>query len=263
MSSPILEVNRLCFCCQGNTILRDVSLALFSGQRLALVGPNGAGKTTLLKCVHRIVTGWSGSVRLDRKDLATYSQRDLARWMAYVPQGVMVGSPFVVKDFVAMGRYAYQGLSGRLNADDRRAVEKALDLTDTMELQNRSLPTLSGGERQRVLLAAALAQETQLLLLDEPTAFLDPRNESAFWRVLSHVHHERKLTLITVTHDLNRAVLMHDRLLALKEGQVHYAGAAKDFMQEEHLSQVYDSPFLLTAHPQSEIPVVLPEVSAL
>lgn len=262
MTSPLLTANRLCYTCQGQPILRDISLELYSGQRLALVGPNGAGKTTLLKCLHRIIDGWSGSVRLHQKDLGSYRQRDLARWMAYVPQCGMQESPFVVKDFVAMGRYAYQGLSGRLRAKDRRAVHDALDLTETQVLQNRRLPTLSGGERQRVLLAAALAQETRLLLLDEPTAFLDPRHETAFWRVLAKVHRERNLTLITVTHDLNRAVLMHDQVLALKKGQVFYAGAAQDFMQEHLLVQVYDSPFLLTAHPHAEIPVVLPEVCA-
>jgi iron complex transport system ATP-binding protein len=243
-------------------VLHTVSLSLRSGERLALVGPNGAGKTTLLKCLNRILTGWSGSITLEGKDLTAYGHRELARWMAYVPQAGVQAPPFSVEAFVSMGRYPYQGLLARPNKQDRRAVDEALDLTDTTFLRDRPLYALSGGERQRVILAAALAQEAKLLLLDEPTVFLDPRHEAAFCAVLMRVHEERNLTMITATHDLNRAVLMHEHVVALKQGRVLFSGEPVEFMTRTVLQNVYDNPFLLISHPDAGHPMVLPEVPA-
>jgi iron complex transport system ATP-binding protein len=261
-SNPLLTVRDVSLQRQDREVLRAVSMDLKHGERLALVGPNGAGKTTLLKCLNRILTGWSGSITLAGKALASYRHRELARWMAYVPQGAAQTAPFSVETFVTMGRYAYQGPLARPNQQDRRAVDAALDLTDTAFLQDRPLHRLSGGEYQRVLLAAALAQEAQILLLDEPTAFLDPRHEAAFCAVLARVHQERDLTMITVTHDLNRAVLMHDHLVALKEGQVVFSGPPASFMTPSTLQDVYENRFLLTSHPATGHPMVLPEVPA-
>ena len=182
--------------------------------------------------------------------------------MAYVPQTGSQTGPFPVEAFVMMGRYPYQGPLARPTRQDRRAVEAALDLTDTTALRDRPLHMLSGGECQRVMLAAALAQEAHLLLLDEPTVFLDPKHEAAFWAVLARVHQERDLTMITVTHDLNRAVLMHDHLVALKQGRVVFSGTPAAFMTAATLQEVYDNPFLLTSHPATGHPMVIPEVPA-
>jgi iron complex transport system ATP-binding protein len=258
-SALLLVVRDVSLVRQGRSVLRGVSLDLERGRRLVLVGPNGAGKTTLLKCLNRILGGWSGSITLTGRDLNAYSHRQLARWMAYVPQAGVQTAPFSVEVFVAMGRYPYQGPLARLTAQDRQAVDAALELTDTVFLRDRAMHALSGGERQRVLLAAALAQEAQILLLDEPTVFLDPRHEAAFCAVLSRVHQERNLTMITVTHDLNRAVLMHDRLVALKQGEVVFSGTPESFMTGAHLEEVYENSFLLTRHPTTGHPMVLPE----
>ena len=259
-SAPMIMVEGLSVTRRARPVLKDICLQVEPGERLALVGPNGAGKTTLLKCLNRILTGWSGRIRLAGQDLDTYSQRDLAQRMAYVPQTGPHQTPFTVEVFVSMGRYAYQGPLARANGRDRQAVEDALALTDTAVLRDRMLGHLSGGETQRVMLAAALAQESQVLLLDEPTVFLDPRHEAAFHRVLTRVHRERQLTLITVTHDLNRAVLMHDTLMALRQGQVVYHGSPNAFMAPDILNSVYENAFLLTTHPITGSPVVLPEV---
>jgi iron complex transport system ATP-binding protein len=182
--------------------------------------------------------------------------------MAYVPQTGVQTAPFSVEVFVTMGRYPYQGPLARPSQQDRKAVDAALDLTDTAFLRDRSLHTLSGGERQRVLLAAALAQEAQILLLDEPTVFLDPRHEAAFCAVLARVHQERAMTMITVTHDLNRAILMHDYLVALKQGRVVFSGTPSSFMTRATLQEVYENPFLVTSHPTTGQPMVVPEVPA-
>ena len=143
-------------------------------------------------------------------------------------------APFSVEAFVALGRYPYQGPLARLTRQDRLAVDSALELTDTAFLRARPMHALSGGERQRVMLAAALAQEARILLLDEPTVFLDPQHEAAFCALLARVHQERDLTMITVTHDLNRAVLMHDHLVALKDGRVAFSGTPSSFMDADH-----------------------------
>jgi iron complex transport system ATP-binding protein len=182
--------------------------------------------------------------------------------MAYVPQTGVPNSPFSVETFVNMGRYPYQGLLARPNGQDRLAVDEALDLTDTTFLRDRPLHTLSGGERQRVILAAALAQEARILLLDEPTVFLDPRHEAVFYAVLTQVQKQRDLTMITATHDLNRAVLMHDHVLALKQGRVLLSGPPVAFMTRTVLQDVYDNPFLLISHPENGHPMVLPEAPA-
>lgn len=261
-SNPLLMVRDLSLCRQDRQVLHGVSLSLGEGERLVLVGPNGAGKTTLLKCLNRILCGWSGSVTLAGRPLPAYAHRELARWMAYVPQTGVQRSPFCVADFVTMGRYPYQGPFVRPTPRDRQIVESVLELTDTLCLRDRPLQSLSGGEGQRVLLAAALAQEAKILLLDEPTVFLDPRHEAAFCAALARVHRERNLTMITVTHDLNRAVLMHDRLVALAGGRVVFSGTPASFMTRATLEEVYGNPFLLTAHPVTGDPMVLPEVPA-
>jgi iron complex transport system ATP-binding protein len=261
-SDPLLIVSDISLNRAERPVLNTVSFILRPGQRLALVGPNGAGKTTLLKCLNRILTGWSGSIVLAGRKLATYGHRELARWMAYVPQTGVPNSPFSVESFVNMGRYPYQGFLARPNREDHLAVDEALDLTDTMFLRDRPLHTLSGGERQRVILAAALAQEARILLLDEPTVFLDPQHEAAFYEVLTRVHKERDLTMITATHDLNRAVLMYDQVVALKQGRVLFSGVPVEFMTCTVLQNVYNNPFLLISHPKNGHPMVLPEVPA-
>lgn len=257
---PLLIVRDLSLRRQDRPVLHGVSLSLREGERLVLVGPNGAGKTTLLKCLNRILGGWSGSITLAGRPLSAYGHRELARWMAYVPQTGVQRSPFCVADIVMMGRYPYQGPWVRPTGRDRQIVEAALELTDTLGLRDRPLQSLSGGEGQRVLLAAALAQEAAILLLDEPTVFLDPHHEAALCAALARVHRERTLTTITVTHDLNRAVLMHDRLVALRGGRVAFSGTPASFMTRATLQEVYGNPFLLTSHPVTGDPMVLPEV---
>ena len=260
-SEPLLEVHGLSVMRQGRMLLDQVSLTLHAQERLALVGPNGAGKTTLLKCLTYIINDWAGDVTLEGRDLKSYPHQQRARCLAYVPQQAGHTHLFTVEDFVKQSRYPYQGFWTGFTSEDREAVEQALTLTDTQAYRTRLLAHLSGGERQRVLLAAALAQDTRILLLDEPTVFLDPKHESAFWTILSRVHEERRVALITVTHDLNQAVLRHDTILALQQGKVAFQGRPDLFMNRARLSDLYDSSFLLTPHPTMEIPMILPEMT--
>lgn len=257
LSSTLVEVRGLSVCLGGKPVLRDVSFSIASGEYMVIVGPNGAGKTTLLRCLVRILRG-AGSIELAGRPLEAYRQRDLARRIAYVPQLGNWAAPYTVEQFVAMGRYPHLSPFSSLSPDDHRAVREALECTRTSEFADRMLDTLSGGERQQVGIAAALAQGAQLLLLDEPTTFLDYRHQAEVLALLREANRRQGVTILAVTHDLNHAALEADRAVALRDGSVAFCGTARDLMQPEVLGGVYATDLLLIAHPDAPLPVVVP-----
>jgi iron complex transport system ATP-binding protein len=242
----------------GKEILRDVAFEVRSGEYFSIIGPNGAGKTTLLKCLDRILTGGSGEIRVLGRPLAEYRQRDLARHMSYVPQADGRQFPFTVEQFVLMGRYPYLSPFSSIRPEDRRAVDEAMQLTGTAPFADRQLDTLSGGERQKVYIAAALAQGAEILLLDEPTTFLDYRHQAEIRNVLVRANAGSGVTIVTVTHDVNRAVLDSDRIMALRDGTVAFCGGPKDVMKPEVLERIYQTSLLLVEHPNTGLPVIVP-----
>ncbi len=252
MSTNIIEVFRLSFHVGSKAILRDVSLAIREGEWVSIVGPNGAGKTTLLKCLARIHKVGAGQIRIVGKPQEKYGQKDFAREVAYVPQANGPAPPFTTYEFVLMARYPYLRSSfSFLRREDQSAVQEALGMTGTAHLAERGLATLSGGERQKVSIAAALAQRTRILLLDEPATFLDPGHEADIHRLLARINRERNLTVVSVTHDINSAVLMSSRILALKDGRKLFWGCPEELMNNEILQRVYDKPFQFVDHPQT------------
>ena len=206
MIEPALEIQALSFSVRGEDILRDVSVRMHAGEHWSIIGANGAGKSTLLKCLLRIHTGWRGRVSMFGRPLESYSQRELARRIAYVPQaGGGQRYPFTVRQFVMMGRYAYSGPFGSAHRGDADAVGTALTRAGVTALAERSMDTLSGGERQKVLIAASLAQGGDILLLDEPTAFLDYRHQAEVSDILRTINTRYGATIVRVTHDVNGA----------------------------------------------------------
>jgi len=258
VSEPILQVAGLSFGYGDELVLADVTCAVEQGERLAIVGPNGAGKSTLIKCLVRLVSGFRGDVRVQGRELATYSQRELARLLSYVPQADGRQFPFAVRDFVAMGRYPHLSAFTARRAADEEAIDRALERAGLTDLATRPMDQLSGGERQRLFIAAAIAQEAPVLLLDEPTTFLDPLHQQEVERVLTDLHEECNVTLVTVTHDLNRALRHGDRVLALKEGRVHYLGAPAGLLEEGRLEALFGRSFALSTHPDGG-PMILPD----
>ena len=258
MTSPILELDGFSLARGGRDVLRDVTFAVARGERVALLGPNGAGKTTLLQSLNRILTGGRGRLAVDGRPLASYSQRELARRLAYVPQADNRPTPFTVREFVGMARYAHLGPMAPVGPEDRRAIERALADAELLPLADRALDTLSGGERQKGWLAAALAQEADVLLLDEPTAFLDPPRQAEILRTLGRVHAERGTTMLFVTHDLNVALGHATRAIALREGAVAFDGPIDALLQGDVLRAVYAHEFVIGTHPRTGRPVVLP-----
>ena len=260
--SHAVEVRNLSYSIRGKNILSDISLSVSGGEYVSLIGPNGAGKTTLLQCINRMYDGGTGEIFLNGRSLHEYSRRDIARAVSYVPQNDGRQFPFTVFDFVMMGRYAYMQAFSSPSSDDRDAVHDALSLTGTELFKDRLVPTLSGGERQKVLIAAAVAQATPIMLLDEPTTFLDPKHEADIQDMLIKIHRERNITILSVTHDINSAALVSNRIIALKNGTIAFCGISQELMCDTVLQSIYDYSFLLSEHPRTHIPLIVPEISA-
>jgi len=255
----VIEVRDLT-CWRGERqILRGLSLTVADGEFLAVIGPNGAGKTTFLKCLLQLVPNWQGEILLAGQSIRDLSTRQLARQLAYVPQIPRSDTPYSVHEFVLMGRYACHSPLTAPGHGDRMAAERALALAGIGDLAERSLDTLSGGERQKAYIAAALAQEAPVLLLDEPSSQLDPRHRHEVGMLLRRLQAEQGLTIILISHDLNEASLLADRILALRDGQVAQLGPPSQIMTSDELGRIFAARFVLVQHPDSGRPVALPE----
>jgi len=259
MSTPALEVRNLSYRINGKDILQNVSFSVEAGAYLSIIGPNGAGKTTLLKCLNRIIAGAEGEILVHGLPLGQYSQAKLATEIGYVPQGGTDDLPFTVFEFVMMGRYPHLSAFTSTTKQDEKAVYLALELAGAEELIERDCATLSGGERQKVLIAAALAQEARILLLDEPTTFLDPRHQCDILRVLARVNRESGVTILSVTHDINAAALSSDEVLALRDGLEVFRGPPRDLMTGAVLHDLFGQKFHTVEHPVTGQRLVLPE----
>ncbi len=259
MNAPALAITDLHVCAGGRAILDGITFTAAEGEHISIVGPNGAGKSTLLKCLIRVCRPASGSILVFGKDLRAHAPKDLARLVAYVPQGDRSRAPFTVGEFVMMGRYPYLRAFSPPARTDREAVERALADTGMAAFAARSMRTLSGGECQKAFMAAALAQEPRILLLDEPTTFLDPGCQDEVAHLLVRIRRERGVTIAAVTHDINAATLASTRIIALAAGAVAFAGPARAFMDNAVLTRVYGREFLFAVHPRTGAPLVVPE----
>jgi iron complex transport system ATP-binding protein len=259
MNDILIDVRNLSFHFGTRRVLNGVNFEVKRGESLAIVGPNGAGKSTLLKCLGRLLKGSPRSICLEGKPLESYRQKDLARWMSYVPQAEGRGAPFTVREFILMGRYPHLSPFSLIGVRDREAADRAMEWTGTRAFSNRPLDSLSGGERQKVLIAAALAQEARILLLDEPTTFLDYKHQSEIESILWKVKRDSGTTLILVTHDINAASLLGDRILALRAGEAVFLGPPEKAMRDEVLRTIYGKSFLFATHPETGLPVVVSE----
>ncbi len=255
----MLEVQSLSVNYGSRQVLHEVSLNVARGEILALIGPNGAGKTTLLKTVSGVLRPHKGSICLDGRDLARLSTSQRARMMSVVPQARRLPETFTVWETVLLGRTPYLGWLGRPTEQDRQHIRAALERTDTMELAERRIGELSGGEQQRVLLARALAQDTPVLLMDEPTTHLDLHHQIGLLNLVKELAQEKNLATIMALHDLNLASVYADRVALLVNGKLDGIGAPKDVLTEARLSEVYRLPLHVINHPDLGVPLILPE----
>ena len=257
----MLRLTSFSFAADSHNILENITFSINKGEYLSVIGPNGAGKSTLLKCLMRVCPQGRarGDIRVKDRPLAAYDQRSLATVMAYVPQAGGWVPPFTVEELLRLSRYPYVATFGVLRKTDIAAVQRALRLTGMEALATRRMPTLSGGERQKAFLAAALAQETEVLLLDEPASFLDPKHTVALHRLIRGLKEEHGMTIMTVTHDLNHALGMGGKVLVLREGRQLFFGPAEDLQGVGVLEEAFGHSFLYVRHPKTEKPVLLAE----
>ena len=228
----------------GRTILGPLDLDVRGGECLAVVGPNGAGKTTLLRLLTGLAHPAAGTLSFGGRPFARLSRRELARRIAYVPQIRPAHVPLAVEEVVLLGRYPYLSpLQLAPRTADFAAVEDALRRVGILELRGRPVDELSGGERQAVFIAAALAQEAQLLVLDEPTLHLDARHQQQLASLLLRLQDDAARTVVLATHDLNLAALLGDRLLALAGGREMALGTPAEILQPEVLERLFHARF--------------------
>jgi len=237
----------------GPPVLRDVSFIVPAGDFLGILGPNACGKSTLIRVLTGVLRPERGSVEVGGLDVAAARARDLGRTAAVVPQSTDIPFPFTGFEVVLMGRYPRLGRFARETEDDRSAVERALEETDTVALAERLVTQVSGGERQRLILARALAQEAPLLLLDEATASMDVHRKIDAFDLLSRVNREGT-TVLAVMHDLNLAALYCRRLIFLRDGCVHADGPTEEVFRPEVIEAVYQTPAEVFVHPATSRP---------
>ncbi|ULS45783.1 Fe(3+) dicitrate ABC transporter ATP-binding protein FecE [Pectobacterium carotovorum] len=235
-------------------ILDGLSLSLPAGKITALLGPNGCGKSTLLKCFAKLLTPESGAIQLDGKPLSTFSARQLSRHLALLPQQHLTPEGITVRDMVAYGRSPWLSLWGRLSQDDRQHVQRAMEKTHIVDLADKRLTDLSGGQRQRAFLAMLLAQDTPVVLLDEPTTYLDINHQVELMKLLRELNQAGK-TVVTVLHDLNQASRYCDHLVMLADGRVMAQGSPHEVMKPELLQRVFSIDAEIHAEPVSGQPM--------
>ncbi|MBN1342556.1 MAG: ABC transporter ATP-binding protein [Phycisphaerae bacterium] len=256
---PHLELRDVCFAYpDGRPILDGVSATVPRGASWSIVGPNGSGKSTLLRVMAGLLRPSRGQVLLDGQPLSLLRSRQRARRIAFLPQSVAPVFGYVARQVVAMGRYPHLSGIGLESRHDWQLVDEAMAWTETSELAYRELSALSGGERQRVLIAAALVQASDLLLLDEPTTALDVNHQIGIHRLLARLSADRGWTVVTVTHDLNLAAYFSRHVLMLQRGRVAAEGTPEEVLTTEKVARVYGIAMHGLTHPTTGAPVLVP-----
>ncbi len=254
----ILEIRDVRNTLGGNEILKGVSFSIEEGSYVTVIGPNGAGKSTLLRAVLGINPVSYGSIHVEGKPVDDYSRRKLARLLSFVPQATAVPFPFLVEEFIEMSLYSKVSPFQIPTKEDLEAVEHAMELTDTTDFRSREITSLSGGERQRVFLAAAIAQGSKIMLLDEPATYLDPAHQKAVYGIVSDANRRLGTTVLTVSHDINGAVEHSDRIVALKDGRVVFDGTPEEVSEGSRLEEIFGTAFCYANHPVSGKRMILP-----
>ena len=224
----------------GHTkILDDISVSIPKNKVTMIIGPNGCGKSTLLKNIGRMIKKESGKIYLDGKDMDTMENKEIAKKMAMLPQSVSVPSGLKVKDLVGFGRFPYQKAFAGSSKEDLEIIDWAMRVTGVEEFQDRYVENLSGGQRQRVFIAMALAQKSEIVLLDEPTTYLDIAFQLEILELLQMLNKQQEKTIVMVLHELNLACRFGDHIIGMKDGKILFEGAASEVITKENLKALY------------------------
>jgi iron complex transport system ATP-binding protein len=257
MERPLLQVENLTFAYGAREVLAGINLSANAGEMVGVIGPNGSGKSTLVRSLCGVLRPKSGRVLVEGEDLAGVSRARVAQKVAVVPQDPHLPDAFTAWEVALLGRTPYLGLLQSEGPADFAVVQRALDLCGAADLANRRMGDLSGGERQRVVIARALAQEPQLLLLDEPTSHLDITHQTAILDLISTLSHEQGLAVVAVFHDLNLAAQYCHRLAVIGGGRIIAEGTPAEVITVENVSRAYGADVCIVPHPRNKQPVAL------
>lgn len=241
---------------ENGYVIKDVEFSIVRGEFVALLGPNGSGKSTLIKAFQNLVPELSGEILLDGENIKRLKRREIAKKLAYVPQVPEPLFDFSVEEVVEMGRFAKQKRLSPLSADDRRAISSAMAKTGLNSLRRKRVAQLSGGERQRVFIARALAQETPLLLLDEPSLHLDLNFQVEIYSLLKELQHSEKKTILVAEHNVNLAAGFSERFVFLKDGKIEDSGPVEKVITEEIIKKIFGVEAAIRANASTGLPEI-------
>lgn len=238
-------------------IVKDLSVSIPDKKITTIIGPNGCGKSTLLKAITRIISLQSGDVVLDGKSISKEQTKKLAKKMAILPQTPESAAGLTVGELVSYGRFPHQKGFGRLTKKDYEVIQWALEVTGTADYKFRPVDSLSGGQRQRVWIAMALAQETEIIFLDEPTTYLDMAHQLEVLELLQTLNAEQERTIVMVLHDLNQAARFADYIIALKDGEIVKAGTCEEVISHDVLKEVFHIDAVIGNDPRTNKPMCM------
>lgn len=253
----MIEVKALQKSYHSESALRDVTFSVARGEFFGIIGPNGSGKSTLLKMISGVISPDSGDIFVDGKSIRSYSRKDLARLLAVLEQEALPPIGFRVREVLEMGRFPYQNWLGEEVDDPTALIDEIIQMLSLIELEERTLDQLSGGEKQRVALGKSLVQKPRLLLLDEPTTYLDIGYQIQLMDIVRSWQKNTQVTVVAVLHDLNLASLYCDRILMLHKGSQVRVGDPRDILQSNLIEQVYGTRPIVMEHPIHQLPQII------
>ena len=250
-----ISVRNLSVSNENNTIIENMDLSFPKGKISIIIGANGCGKSTLLKTISRINKPKAGDIFINNKNIKKIKEKNIAKEVAFLPQGPVCPSGLTVRELVAFGRFPHQKMIGGLNNHDKEVIDWAIKETGLSEFADREVENLSGGQRQRAWIAMTLAQETEIIMLDEPTTYLDMSYQLEVLEVLQKLNKEKNITVVIVLHELNNACRFADNIIGLKKGKVICQGKPMDVINKETLKEIYGIDANLKESENGEYPI--------
>lgn len=234
-----IKIESLAYRYENEYALNNISFSIDRGEVVSIIGPNGSGKSTLLKIINNIYSAKEGQVYIKNRKIGSYKTKELSKILSYVPQNTIIDYDFSVYEIVLMGRYPYKNRFEKENEEDHRIVKESMELTNTYYLKDRSIRDISGGERQRVLIAKAIAQKTDIILLDEPTSQLDINHEIEIFKLIKRLNEEEGKTIIMAIHDIDLSSRFSNKIVILKSGRLYKVGKPEEVIVKKYIEEVY------------------------
>jgi iron complex transport system ATP-binding protein len=259
----ILRTEKLEACYEKFTVFNNINFEVEKGKITTIIGPNGCGKSTLLKTIGRIIKQKSGNVFLKEINMSKMNTKNIAKGLALLPQNPIAPSELKVEELISYGRFPHCKKISKLTAEDNKVVEWAMDITKIIDFREREIGSLSGGQRQKVWLAMALAQDTEILLLDEPTTYLDMAHQLEVLKIVEKLNKEKNRTIVMVLHDINHAARFSHKIVAMKSGKIVAEGKPKEIITREVLKEVFSIEARVMIDDQNNSPVCFGYDSAL